>query len=316
LEESVLGTDKGKPIGKPYGITTVKGKIFICDAQIRGIDVIDLEKKDFFQFTPGGRGQLKLPINCHISEDRIYITDVSRGEVVVFDNKYNYVDAIGKSDEFPSFRPLDVCATPERLWVANPFSHQIIVYNKESSVVGSYSNNEQQVVSKGIRYKMEYAFPDTIPGTDEYLFNPLNLAYHDGKVYVTDFGDFKVKIFTEKGEYLESIGGMGTGIGTFIRPKGISVDQEGNLFVVDAGFENVQIFDKDGKYLMHFGGPYNGHGDMWLPAKVHIDYENLDYFQKYVSPEFELKYLVYVTNQYGPDKVSVYGAVQLKTVRN
>ena len=61
---------------------------------------------------------------------------------------------------------------------------------------------------------------------------------------------------------------------------------------------------------MHFGGPYNGHGDMWLPAKVVIDYDNLAYFQKYVDPRFHLIYLILVTNQYGPDKLSVYGFVE------
>jgi hypothetical protein len=82
--------------------------------------------------------------------------------------------------------------------------------------------------------------------------------------------------------------------------------------VVDAGFENVQIFDKEGQLLMFFGGPYNGPGDMWLPAKVIIDYNNLEYFQKYVHNNFNLKYLIFVTNQYGPDKVNVYGFVEEK----
>ena len=83
--------------------------------------------------------------------------------------------------------------------------------------------------------------------------------------------------------------------------------------MVDAGFENVQIFNKDRKLLMYFGGSYKGPGDMWLPAKIIIDYDNLEYFQKYVDPGFTLKYLIFVTNQYGPDKVNVYGRVTPKT---
>ena len=106
---------------------------------------------------------------------------------------------------------------------------------------------------------------------------------------------------------------FGKGIGQFVRPKGISVDKDDNLYVVDAGFENVQIFNSNNKLLMFFGGPYNGPGDMWLPAKVHVDYENMQYFKKWVSPEYELSYLIYVANQYGPDKISVYGAVKPAT---
>jgi hypothetical protein len=131
-------------------------------------------------------------------------------------------------------------------------------------------------------------------------------------VYVTDFGDFKVKIYNHKGEFLSAVGGFGSAFGQLVRPKGIAVDREDNLFVVDAGFENVQIFNKDGQLLMFFGGSTNSPGGMSLPAKVIIDYEHLSYFEKYVDPAFHLKYLVFVTNQYGSDKISVYGAVEMK----
>jgi hypothetical protein len=63
---------------------------------------------------------------------------------------------------------------------------------------------------------------------------------------------------------------------------------------------------------MYFGGSYTKPGDMWLPAKVVIDYKNLDYFQEYVHPSFNLKYLIFVTNQYGPDKINVYGFISKK----
>ena len=109
---------------------------------------------------------------------------------------------------------------------------------------------------------------------------------------------------------LASVGSYGRGLGEFVRPKGIAVDRESNLFVVDAGFENAQIFNKEGKLLMFFGGNYKGPGDMWLPAKVALDYDNLKYFQKYVDAAFKLKYLIFVTNQFGPDKLSIYGAVE------
>ena len=61
---------------------------------------------------------------------------------------------------------------------------------------------------------------------------------------------------------------------------------------------------------MFFGGTYKGPGDMWLPAKITIDYDNLQYFRKYVDPSYDLQYLILVTNQYGPDKINVYGRVE------
>ena len=63
---------------------------------------------------------------------------------------------------------------------------------------------------------------------------------------------------------------------------------------------------------MFLGGPYNGPGDMYLPANVTIDYDHLHHYEKYVDPKYKLEYLIFVTNQYGPDKVNVYGRVEPK----
>ncbi|MEI7965078.1 MAG: 6-bladed beta-propeller [Chitinophagaceae bacterium] len=292
LQQTVMGEDLGMPIGKPYGIATAAGKIFICDATIHGLNVINLAKKSFTQFVPTGKGQLKLPLNCITDKDgKLYITDAGRNEVVIFDANLNYVSAIGKTDTGDHFRPLDICVSDTKIWVTNPTSNKVNVYQKDS----------HQLLS---------SFPDSSVRDQVNLYNPVNIYYRNGKIYVTDFGDFKVKIFDEQGKYIRSVGEYGKSIGQFVRPKGISVDKQDNLFVVDAGFENVQIFNNIGKLLMFFGGPYKGPGDMWLPAKVYIDYDNLQYYKKWVSSEYKLDYLIFVTNQYGPDKVSVYGAIK------
>jgi len=55
-------------------------------------------------------------------------------------------------------------------------------------------------------------------------------------------------------------------------------------------------------------------GGMWLPAKVIISYNGLEYFQKYVDKRYLLKHLILVTNNFGPDKVSIYGYVEEKTM--
>ena len=67
---------------------------------------------------------------------------------------------------------------------------------------------------------------------------------------------------------------------------------------------------------MFFGGSYHGPGDMWLPAKVAISYEGLESFQKYVDERYTLKYLILVTNNFGPDRLNVYGYIEEKSIPN
>ncbi|HAF30635.1 MAG TPA: hypothetical protein DCG75_16460 [Bacteroidales bacterium] len=287
----VLGENEAKTIYKPYGIDVHGGKIYICDSPIKGLEIIDLEKETFEYFIPKGKGELALPVNCSVDENGyIYIADVQRRQIVVFDHEGIFIESYGEKE---NFKPTDVFVTKDKIWVVNSENHRVSVYNKDN-------------------YNLLYYFPKSETGDDGFLYSPTNISISDEKVYVSDFGDFKIKVYTHDGNFINSIGSYGKRPGQFVRPKGVAVDKNSNLYVVDAGFENTQIFNKDGNLLMFFGGSYTGSGYMWLPAKVLIDYDHLRYFEKYVDKSYHLKYLIFVTNQYGPDKINIYGSVEPK----
>ena len=63
----------------------------------------------------------------------------------------------------------------------------------------------------------------------------------------------------------------------------------------------------DGAILMFFGQPGTKRGDFNLPTVVKVDYDNVEYFRKYAAPGFEIEYLVLVANQFGLNKVTVFG---------
>jgi DNA-binding beta-propeller fold protein YncE len=292
VSKFIFGEAEPKPIKKPYGITVHGGRIYICDTGIGGLEIVDLKKNTFEYFVPPGKGQLKLPLNCAVDDEgNLYVADGLRRQVVVFDSSGNYLSSFGDAD---NFKPTDVFIAEGKIWVSNILGNKIEVYDKTTG-------------------QKLFKFPEAEKGKEDFLYSPTNLFVSADRVYVSDMGDFKVKIFEHNGKFLSSVGSNGKNAGQFVRPKGIAVDHESNLYVVDAGFENTQIFNREGKVLMFFGGPYKEKpGDMWLPAKVAIDYQNLDHFMKFVDPRYDLKYLIFITNQYGPDKVNVYGFVEPK----
>jgi len=274
---------------KPYGITHSKSRIYICDTGVGGLVIIDLEQKKMDLFIPEGKGQLQFPINCHVDEEGfLYVADGNRRQIVVFDDEGNYVSAFGGQE---GFKPTDVAVIEGKVFVSSVTDQRIHLYSRDS-------------------LNLMLSFPEAEAGDAEYLYQPVNIEVTGDEIYVSDMGENKIKVFSHDGTYLRSVGSYGNRYGQLTRPKGIAVDRDKNLYIVDAAFENVQIFDREGRLLMHFGGPYSRPGDMWLPAGVAIDYDNLRYFSQYVDESFDLHYLVFVTNQYGPDKISVYGFVK------
>lgn len=289
LMKYVAGEDKGDPIIKPYGVRIYKGKIYICDTILGGLIIIDLEERTFKYFQPKGFGTIKKPINLDIDDEgNIYVADSERREVIVFTDDLKYKGKMGNADEL---KPTDVFYYNGELYVSNILQHRIDIFSTETLEL--------------LRSLPDYEYED--PG---FLNSPTNLFIKDDTLYVSDFGAFKIKIYDLRGKFITSIGSYGRGTGQFVRPKGVAVDNDHNIYVVDSGFENVQIFNREGKLLMFFGGTYQGPGNMWLPAKIYIDYDNTKYFEDFVAPGYKLKYLLLVTNQYGPDKIGIYGFIE------
>ena len=288
LESYVLGDESAKPIHKPYGITSIRDKIYVCDTMLPGLEIIDLSKKTFEYFTPSGPGKLQKPVNCAVDQNNmLYVADTGRRQIVIFSADGKFVRSVGDGVQG---KPTDVCIYGNELYVCDLDAHTIKVYDRSG----------ENIIRE---------FPGTDKNYPQYLFSPTNIYIHEDKVYVTDTGDARIKIFTITGTYEKSVGSFGELPGQFVRPKGLEVDPKGNLFVVDAAFENIQIFDGQARLLLFFGGRYNQPGSMWLPAGINLDTQNMHHFKEYVYAGFKLEYLILMTNQYGPDKINVYGFI-------
>lgn len=280
----VLGELQDVKVDKPYGVAVYDGKIYVCDTNA-SVAVFDLKAGSFGPLKgAAGPGKLNQPINISIEPDGTkYVADPVRGQIVAFDRDDEYLDAYGAPG---AWRPVDAVPFEDRLYVADVENRVVKVFEKRGG---------QMVKTIG----------DKGPGA-ERLNRPTNLAFDaDGFLYVTDAGRFQVVKFDRDGHFKSAVGKPGDNLGHFARPKGIALDRDGRLYAVDASFNNVQVFNEDGRLLMFFGEGGDKSGAFLLPAKVVVDYDNLEYFQKYAAPDFQMEYLIIVTSQFGSRRVNV-----------
>ena len=279
--------EDGKPIGKPYGVTVGRGKIYVADSGINTVQIIDLKKKTF-EYLKGDMklGKLKKPINLTLdSSGNLYVADTSRKEILMYDPEGNFLRTYGKELQM---KPVDVA-------VDNEFIFALDIRNNEIKVISRKTGELVRAIGK------------------TSLSIPTNMTL-DSKdfLYVTNVGYGNVTKLDKDGHLIATYGKLGDLFGEFARPRGVSVDQQGRIYVADAQFYNVQIFNKEGRLLMFFGDPGITDGSMNLPAGVTTTRENLDYFQQLAAPGFILEDIVIVTNQYGDSKVSIYGLGEMK----
>jgi DNA-binding beta-propeller fold protein YncE len=257
-----------------------EGKIYVCDTG-GAVIVFDLEKKTYGQLKGAqGQGKLVQPINISIDkEGNKYVTDTLRKVVVIFDRNDEYVRTLGIKEKW---NPVDAVRYEDRIYISDPDNSEIKVFDSSSGdLIKKFGSGS--------------------------LDRPLNLAFDErGYLFVSDLGRFQVLKFDRDGHLLQTIGKLGMNYGHFSRPRGVAVDRSGKLYVVDASFYNVQVFRENGQLLTFFGGGGAMPGSLTLPAKVSLNYDNKKYFEQYLSPNFEMEYLVLVTSQFGERMVSVY----------
>jgi hypothetical protein len=296
FEEFIVGTEDKQPqlrIVKPYGTAMYDGKLYVCDIA-RGVLVLDFKSRTHSYLTDDSR--LINPINIFIDNGNKYVCDPRAPGVFVFD-KSDKLTAIFSRLGGNQLVPLDVAVRGQRCYVTEQNSRQVIVLDKvtgeEISRIGKPLPEDS-----GIQQADENAQFKLIG----------DLAFdQEGNLYVTDRMTAQISKFDTEGRFVRTFGGLGGPMSNFIRPKGIAIDREDRMWVVDAATQMCKIYDAAGLWLLYFGMGGNRPGMMYVPATVTLDYDHVDLFKEYAVEGAKLEFLVIITNQYGPNKVSVYG---------
>ncbi|MHC4437507.1 MAG: 6-bladed beta-propeller [Planctomycetota bacterium] len=279
----------------PYGMALFEGKLYVCDVGRELIAVFDLRNRTFGYLTKDPR--LKKPVNIFIDDNGFkYVADSTAGLVFVFDRDDNLVNMLGQQLKI---NPVDVVVRGVLCYVTDYASNQVVVLNK---VTGN------QIMRVGLKPSTVIRFqPDAeLPPGEISLISDMALD-QQGNIYVTDKAGGRITQFNRYGIFRRTIGRPGDNIDEFVRPKGIAIDRDNRIWIVDAATEVAKIYNEQAQLLLFFGLPGNKPGMMNLPAKIVIDYDNVEFFQKYAIQGAKIEFLVLVSNQYGPNKISVYG---------
>jgi hypothetical protein len=292
FEEMVYGTDpeQSVPIAKPYGVRMWNGRIYVCDIRSKGITVLDLRKKQARIMGATGRNAIGKAVDIAITPDGIkYVVDAAKGSIDVFDAEERYLTSFLLKDA----SPVGAAVFQNLLYVVDFKNTQVKVLDRL---------NGQILRTFGER-----------GGEDGQFIGPLAVACDkQGNVYVSDPIRARIQKFAPDGKFIMGFGQPGDRPGQFIRPKQMGIGSDGRIHVVDAAFNNVQVFDAEGQVEGFYGSAGNFEGSMDLPAGLDVHEQDLDLFASYVHPAFEIERVILVTNQFGPQTISVYAMGHLK----
>ena len=274
------------PIIKPSSIAAAAGKLYITDISGQLL-VVDLPKKSMEQLK-GNQGAGKLGKPVGVAVDRagfVFVADVGRKEVMVYNNNGEYLKSVGSG---LNMYPTDVAVDDSRLYVLDTKKAVIHIFDPVTSAF-------IQDIGK-------------VSDAAKSLSLPTKMSLDkQGVIRVSNAGRGDITAYDRDGHFLGSFGKFGDTPGQFARPKGLTADDNGYLYVVDAGFQNVQVGDENNRLLTMFGSADLPVGGMNLPCDVTISSDDLPYYQMLADKDFELSQVIFVANQFGNPKISLYG---------
>ncbi len=249
LRAALRGPRPPLSFSRPQGVAFRDPALLaVADGGQATVHVLDLDARTHVRIAGFGDERLGSPFGVTWAQDRLFVTDAQRGEVIEFDRQGSFRRRFG-GDVLR--RPVGIAYVAERdlLYVVSGGTHCLAVFTPDGKLVDSFG-------SRG-----------TGPGQFNY---PTHVCWHDGRLLVTDSGNCRVQLLGPDGSFVRSIGQKGDGAGDFALPKGVAVDGDGHLYVVDAQFENVQVFDGEGRLLMAFGEEGQDPGEFWLPTGIAV----------------------------------------------
>jgi DNA-binding beta-propeller fold protein YncE len=189
----------------------------------------------------------------------IGITPGANGEILVTDAQWGYVVRLDQAGH-----PLGTIGKGELSWptgiARDPATGRIYVaetHGHDIKVFDAAGNLLQTIGMRGVE-----------PGQ----FNsPTFLSITNNKLYVTDTLNARVQVLSLDGKPLKVFGRRGVFVGNMPRPKGIAADNDGNIYVVESYFDYLLIFNAAGQLLLPIGGTGSGVGQFYQPGGIWID---------------------------------------------
>ncbi|MEZ5305883.1 MAG: hypothetical protein R2684_01925 [Pyrinomonadaceae bacterium] len=219
-----------KSIGEPFGVAIDNSRVFFSDGENGKVFSSDDGAKpilvaDGFA-TPSGIaiGPNGSIIVADSGDSVIYrIVDGEKEIVAGTKGVAGLKDGAAKNSLFRS--PVGVAVDGEKIYVADTYNDRIRVIE----------NDEVKTVAGG-----ERGFRDSEKGKDALFDTPSGLCVYEGRVFVADFGNRRIRVIDPKGG-VETIAGNGNwerrdGLpfeASFAAPTAVTIDSSGTLLVAD-----------------------------------------------------------------------------------
>jgi len=215
----------------PYGIAAdSKGRIFVADLYIGAVSIFDKDGKFlgyFAEKTPGEK-LFQMPAGIHIVDDKIYVSDVRRHQVMLFDINGKLLKTLGK----PGVKNPGEFKAPNALTTDQEGNLYIV----------DTGNQRVQVFDKNGKFKLFINGSKDGKG-DSVFVNPRGIGVDShGNLFVVSNLTHFIYVFDKTGKQIFVFGGQGDMEKQFSLPNGLFIDEKDQIYITDTTNQRISVW--------------------------------------------------------------------------
>jgi DNA-binding beta-propeller fold protein YncE len=227
---------------------------------------------------------------------RIFVTDVGRNSIFVFDEPKGTLDiwefatgnrrfiapsgiAIGPMGRIfvaDAERAMVFLLDPAGKGVALTRSGQLerptgLAFDPDTALLYVSDTGAHQIKVFDVTGRLRQTIGER--GDEPGQFNfPTFISLRGNRLVVSDTLNARLQVLALDGSAKPMvIGKRGTNYGDFVRPKGVALDGEQNIYAIESYHDHLLIFNARGDFLLPIGGTGREAGRFYLPAGVWTD---------------------------------------------
>ena len=256
-------------VRKPYGVDFIKksGEMIVSGWGENRVFIINKNKIG----EPIGPDQMTQPADIAVDDDD-YIYVSSKHKLQKFTRSGQLKACVGNNeasgDDLTFNDPRGITIHENRVYVCDRNNHRIQVFNLDLDFIksiGSYGNREGEIDAPydvkfdkaGNMYIVELGNKrvQVMDTNDQFIYTfgqsrigniglPTGLHVDKDKniVYISDFANDRIVVYTMSGDFLTTLGSHGQRVGQLHSPY-CTTSRRGKLYVCDSGNNRVQTFD-------------------------------------------------------------------------
>ena len=277
--EAIFGGPQEQLV-RPMAVVDTGDVLFVADPGVRGVHRFDRKAGDYTLLRQRDDQALLSPVGMALGEGgAVYVTDSALKVVFVIKPGAEFAEPLALTEPLKQPTGIAYDAATKRLFVTDTGAHTIVVLDQSGKQLAKIGERGEQpgqfnyptytwldtkgrlFVTDSLNFRTQII--DTRPDTLGKVLGAFGTMGDNrgeaprqkgialdsfGHVYVTDSLLSAIQIFSDSGQFLLPIGGLGQGIGEFWLPAGIFIGKDDTIYVADAYNQRIQVF----RYI---GGP-------------------------------------------------------------